>query len=172
MQVKRKADPLFIILVVLISLILFSSTLVGGFYARYVSRAEQGDQARVAKFDITETGQEFQQAFAISLDPSENAVVKEDAVILTNNSEVDVRCTFSTDSTENLPLAYSWACEELDATVDAVNKTVSFVIDSNATAKVFDLTVAWDLSQAEHSEFIYNRQVDGVVLKIRCEQID
>lgn len=179
MKTKRRADPLYITLVVLIFLILVSGTLMGGLYARYVSRGGAGDSARVAKFDITESGQDFQQAFAIGLDPqvdNENAAVtvaeREGAVVLTNQSEVAVRCTFSTESTENLPLLYSWACDGLDAQVDNVNKTVSFALPPNDTAKTFDLTVKWDVSQEENRAFTYNRQVDGIILKIRCEQID
>ena len=178
MKTKRRADPLFITLVVLISLILFTSTLMGGLYARYVSHGGAGDSARVAKFDIVESGQDFQQAFAIGVDPqvedaeAATVVVKDGAVVLTNRSEVAVKCTFSTESTENLPLLYSWACDELDAQVDAVNQTVSFALPPNDTAKTFDLTAKWDVSQEENRAFTYNRQVDGVILKIRCEQID
>ena len=172
METKRKADPLFITLVVLIFLILLSSTLVGGFYARYVSNSAQGDHARVAKFDIVESGQEFQQAFAISLDPQENTVLKDGAVVLTNNSEVDVRCTFYTESTENLPLTYTWTGDGLVGTVDPETSAISFVLDSNGEAKTFDLAITWDLADPQNSEFIYNRQVDGIVLKILCEQID
>ncbi len=178
MKLNRKADPLYIVLVALIALLLISSVLLGGLYARYVSKDSIGDQARVAKFDIVETGSVFQEAFAISLDPALDdkgaayAAVKNGAVVLTNQSEVSVRCTFSTESTENLPLLYSWSCAELDAEIDAVNRTVSFLLPANDTAKVFDLAVEWDVSTEKNREFVYNRQVDGIILSVYCEQID
>ena len=151
---------------------------MGGLMARYRSEGGGGDSARVAKFEILTGGELFTTDFAIGMnpskegeDPAERATVsKSGAVEITNSSEVAVKCTFYTESKGNLPLKFDWNSEDLEAT--PAGDGISFAIAPNATVKVFDLQIDWDVEEDENRSFLYNRQVDMITTRIVCEQID
>ena len=69
---------------VLFCMVMFSTYLMGGLYARYVTRGSGSDSALVAKFDVVGSGS---GEIALRAETRENGVY---TVTVTNNSEVDV----------------------------------------------------------------------------------
>ncbi len=170
---SRRVDPLVITLAVLLVLTAVSSVMLSGIYAKYTKGDSADSSARVARFDITESGELFSKEFAIEIDPKVKTVELDDTVMITNNSEVDVRCTFSTSSQNNLPLQYQWTCGGDSQIITNENPTATFNLDSNEGEKTYSLKVIWDTeSNTSNTDFIYRRQVDSIILNITCEQID
>ena len=52
---NKRTPPVFYAGLIVLVLVLFSTHMTGGLYARFVSRAEGSDDARVAKFDVAST---------------------------------------------------------------------------------------------------------------------
>lgn len=90
-KVTQKTPFVFYAGMVLLCLVLFSAHLTSGLYARYTSTSSAGDNARVAKFDITHNITDSQPAdidlhFFKSEDLSDNFIFE-----VQSNSEVSVK---------------------------------------------------------------------------------
>ncbi len=59
---NKRTPPIFYVGLVMLVLVLFSTHMTGGLYARFISRAEGSDDARVAKFDVA-----YQQVDAVPM---------------------------------------------------------------------------------------------------------
>lgn len=103
---NRKQGWLGHVLIVLASMVLITSWSLCGTYAKYVSGASGSSTARVAKFEVTESGKwDSENPVELKLDPE--TPVKY-SVQITNKSEVAVRCLVSGDSQyNNLPLDFT-----------------------------------------------------------------
>ena len=87
----------------LFCLILLSTALMGGLYAKYLSNGSGGDDARVAMFDVSTTISGVDATFA-----NMSADTNTYKITIQNNSEVAVHCdlvlTFNTDVSDYLVL--------------------------------------------------------------------
>lgn len=103
---------------VLFCLVMFSTHLMGGLYARYVTRDSGSDSARVAKFDVEGSG-----SGEITLQ-AESTANGEYTITVTNNSEVDV--SYDVDVVFNKAMA-DWVNLQIDgktaAETEETNKT-------------------------------------------------
>lgn len=91
---------------VLLILVLVSTGMVTGRYARYTSSASGGDSARVARFSVTETVDFFSESETVctSFIPGEK---KEITIVVDNDSEVAIAYTIQADNPyENFPLRF------------------------------------------------------------------
>lgn len=159
-----KVNIVFSIAMVLLVLVMASSYMTSGLYARYVSQATGSDSARVARFDVQETGTLYTETFAVAMDPTYDDVLNPASIIITNSSEVSVRCSFSVTTTGNLPLDIYWH--------DGTNtvETVDFA-PNDTTGTTFDLYVAWGDEEGDNS-YLYHREIDSITVTITCVQID
>lgn len=90
------------LLLVLITLTLFSFWMLGNMYAKYVTKSEGTDSARVAAFVIEDTNN-LKQTY--ELNPSMTGTDEQKVqVTIKNSSEVAVRYTFSFITDGNLPI--------------------------------------------------------------------
>ena len=173
---NKMPKPLAVTVLILICAVVVSASVVFGLYAKYIVGSDGGDSARVAKFVIEDSGDMFEQSYAIEIDPTNTEstpVIIEDALTLTNNSEVAVSCELTVESVAELPLIFTWV-DENDDTVGsaAANSKVSTDMPPNHnTEKTYDLYISWDDTE-ENKLFTYRRQVDSLTLNVQCVQID
>ena len=89
---------------VLLILVLLSSSMVAGRFARYTTSASGSDSARVAKFLVTQTGA-LTTAIKVEITPGQRISLE---VEVKNDSEVAVEYAVTADNIEqNLPLEFT-----------------------------------------------------------------
>ena len=89
---------------VLLMLVLLSSGIVSGRYARYTTRQNLEDSARVARFAVTEETNLFSERVPIQIIPGDVAT---NEIAVANDSEVAIRYTITADNPfKNLPLKF------------------------------------------------------------------
>lgn len=145
---------------ILFCLTLFSVHLTSGLYARYTTSASGSDSARVARFDIKQTGELMQ---LIELDVWPGFTSEDYTIVLENNSEVAVAYTVSVERlTENLPLTL---------TIDGESGlAASGTMQANAVDSVnYRLQIAWG-SGGNDERLSY--EIDAIRVTVRVEQID
>lgn len=162
MNAKKLSNFLMRVAAVLLVLVLFSTAMVSGRYARYVSSASGSDSARVAKFQITESGDILdREIFSCDLSPGTS---HEAEIQVFNDSEVAVDYTITAKTLYGLlPLQYT-------VTYDGKTETAPFtsVIAPGRTV-TFTLNITWPEDQADAS---FAGKVDCVELTIQAAQID
>ena len=142
---------------VLLILVLLSTSMVAGRFARYTTTASGTDSARVAKFLVTESGS-LTGDVAVSLSPGETAGLE---VQVTNDSDVAVSYSVAAENKyNNLPLSFTLA--EDKAAVAAATL-------APGQTKTLTWQVSWD---AEQTDDKYLGMVDLVHLTIHVTQID
>lgn len=160
---------LFYTAALLFCLTLVSFSVLSGIYAKFSSSSSEiTDSARVAKFDVSDSGGMMTYEYSLTLDPEESLEIA-DSLNLSNSSEVDIECTFEMDSTANLPLVFTWFDGSTELGSAKAGEPVSFVVHTNTADQLLDLKIDWDETD---KSFIYRRQVDKLVLKVDCVQID
>lgn len=157
---------------VLLMLVLISSGMVTGRYARYVTTASFEDSARVAKFYIMEQNQaDLSVGFAFAkIAPGESA---SNTIQIVNDSEVAVDYTIEIKNvTQNLPLAYSVTAEGAELTKNVVDDyTATFTDSMPATfngTRTYTLNVGWGGDPDPR----YGGMVDYLQITLRAEQAD
>lgn len=168
---EYKINPVYLLAAVLVILMAIAAVLMLNTYAKYIRMDDAQDNARVAKFEISDTGSMYTTSYALEVDPTQDAAI-DDALTVTNNSEVDVRCYITVDSTANLPLIFEWTDESGNVSSAPANDAAYFDLDSNGDSSVYDLKVTWDTTTDEKKSFIYRRQVDSLSLTVKFVQID
>lgn len=142
---------------VLLILVLFTSSIVSGRFARYTSSATGHDGARVAKFLVTEEGVAGEM-IKVRISPGETA---KHQITVRNDSEVTIEYAVSALSEyENLPLSFSIA--------DEGSAGPAAVLAPGQT-KTVNLQIHWD--ESENSDR-YIGMVDLVHLTLTAAQLD
>lgn len=139
---------------ILFCLTLFSMHLTSGLYARYSATSSSDDGARVARFNIEQTGT-LTQLIELDVYPG---FTYSYTLVLENNSEVAVAYTVTVERlTENLPLTVS--LNDYTGTMDA----------NTAEEKTCTLSIAWDVRD---NSATYSQDIDAIRVMVRAEQID
>lgn len=169
---KRKMNIPIRVAAVLLCLVLFSTCLVSGLFARYAIGAQSSDQARVAKFSI-EGSCELSQPMEASLIPGG----AEDAtLIIQNNSEVSVEYTITvTNVTNNLPLSFRMEKAGASPAVQAGGSTLTDRQTPGGHTDQYTLHIEWpepadDAAKIEDLERM--GMVDYVMVTVTAAQID
>ena len=142
---------------VLLILVMLSTSMVAGRYARYTSSASGNDSARVAKFRVTESG-ELKTTFIVKISPGKSV---DKTITVANDSEVAVEYEIiARNEHNNLPLQFQLMDGETP--VDAAQL---------APGKTKDLTfrIIWEAGYTSDS---YIGMVDTIQLTITATQID
>ncbi len=170
-------SPMFLAVAVLI-VALFSICLIGGLYASYYSSANERGDAKVAEFNITQTGKVFDKTIQVKVTPGENK--KEDyTVIINNKSEVAVEYTLKvTNVTGNLPLAFTLAPEDAPGNTapEMTTKYENGISISSARREPGDYTdtyilnIVWDDANQENN-LAYMGMVDYITLSVSATQV-
>lgn len=155
-------------LLILLAFTIYSFWMLGGLYARYVTKAEGGDNARVAYFQIADSNtlQKTYKLVPMSTDNQEQAFT----VNMSNNSETAVRYTFSIEKEGNLPLNITAQNNGNVLTKDTVSDVWSV---ERAAGKSGDEEYKFTLSLDNTEEnYRYSGGVESIRLTVKAEQID
>lgn len=147
----------------LLCLVMLSTHLMGGLYARYTSGGWAEDEARVAKFEVEVTGASDNldpnkiEAFYTKSGEGNNTYT----ITVANNSEVDVRYTLSATLDQEIPgvtPVFSNATGTLEAGNSSAEETLMFTVD-------------WD----EFTKTVYGSSYEvtaDFAVKVTVEQVD
>ncbi len=167
-KTEYKANWAFRIAAVFLCLTLITTHLLSGLYARYSTSASGSDGARVASFQVTESGV---QTATISLDDMHPGSGKTYTFKVTNSSEVAVACLVSVTTTGNLPLTFSVAGPDGTAHDLKPGTPVAMAaISHGQTVEAqYTLTVTWPAGQNDAK---YAGLLDAVKLFVTAQQVD
>lgn len=155
------------LLAVLLFLVLMTSSMVSGRYARYVTEVSGQDDARVANFRITQdvrhNAQTWSETMMLDLVPGEDVTITFKVV---NDSEVAVQNIVTlTNTTGNIPLMFQIG----ETTKQEGSVSGSDVMEPGASEQTYTATV----SMPEGEDALpYIGMVDLITLTLVSEQID
>ncbi|MBE6972008.1 MAG: hypothetical protein E7446_07850 [Ruminococcaceae bacterium] len=152
--------------VVLLYLTVFSlHTSGGGIYARYSSEVEGEDSARVARFEVTETGTVLTNDIVEAMIPGETVIR---TVSVENRSEVTVKYSVTlVNLTGNLPLALS--LEKISG--GETDGAAYDVLNVGETAD-YNVVLYWPDDRPEDRCAEYSGKIDQVRVVLTAEQTD
>lgn len=155
---------------VLLSLVMLTTGMISGRYARYVTSATGSDGARVAKFTVTQQSIKYGETdlTAVTIPMPEILPGGSETVdvLVTYDTEVAVRNIISvTNKYGNLPLTLSVGEKGGTASVG----TFEGVYPSGAYTKEYAVTVTWP---ADSNSQNYIGMVDLLEITVTTEQID
>ncbi|MBQ8403179.1 MAG: hypothetical protein IJX55_01985 [Clostridia bacterium] len=153
---NRKTPFVFYFGLVLLTLVMFSTHFMSGLYARYTTMANGGDDARVAKFEVSTAGN-LTQSFELEMNPQSETQSR--TITITNNSETTIKYTVKVESTGNLPLIFSWGNDKTSGTI-AVGDT---------NPQTLNLNISWE---SEENSYLYSSEIDCITVTVVCEQVD
>lgn len=158
---KKLNNRIWYAAALLLCLTAVSVCAMGRLYARYTAGVSASDQARVARFAITEAGELTQQIEISGMQPGDQRFF---SVTVTSNSEVTVAFRLAVvNEYQNLPLTFALlnsAGEAIDAGTIAANDNAE---------KTYTLRVTWG---AEEKNPDYAGRVDVLRITLTAEQVD
>ena len=163
-QVNKKPPKVFYAGVILLFLVLFSSYMTGGLYARYYTTGSGSDEARVASFDVNIIPGINIYTELIELGDIQPGETVNIDFTVTNNSEVAVSFNVTAvNLTGNLPVDVP-----LKGSANANTPVFSQALGQGETA---DLTfsVVWDAALSDPAAA---GKADLLELKFTVKQID
>jgi hypothetical protein len=152
---------------VLTCLTMLSVWMLSGLAARFVTGANNGDEARVAKFEVDGNIKESGTG-NIVVSPGNSRGDTSFTVQVTNNSEVAVRYKFTLENEGNLPLILTTSNQKVAKSNDAgqVWQTTD-VVSPGMTEYTFYAT--WDENQ---DDYRYSVGVQNIKITVTAEQED
>lgn len=161
-QMKQKSPFWIYAAILILFLTLLSMTLLPGLAARFSANTKGQDAARVAIFNISESG-EGVASFTVELAPGDPSALK--TVRIVSESEVTLRYTVTVHSTENLPLRYAW-----DGGVAQMNDaSVTAVVTPGSYQKDHTLSILW---HEDDNSYHYQSEVEHITVTVLAEQVD
>lgn len=169
-----KFNILMCTVAVLLCATLFSMHLVGGLYAKYTNTTSGSDSARVAKFNITQSGSLIDSTQTLDIKVTPGTSITNYTLEIKNDSEVAVAYTLTAKNvTGNLPLEF---------TLTPVGSEPTSLIESNGNVSIskacqipgnhtdkYKLSVVWTSTE---KDLEYIGMVDYVTVSVAAVQID
>ena len=155
-KLNKKRPVLFYAGLLSLCLVLVTTYMMGGIYARYAASDDGGDSARVAYFSVSSDVPT--QAATLTLTGLKPGDTQNVALNITYSGEVAVEYKMAVESTENLPLVYEFS--------DKGTGVFPTGEDHSAT---HTLTVTWPLDK-KNVDFV--SEIDVVTVVLTCTQID
>lgn len=170
---KRKFDfHIFVmrLAAVLLSLVMLTTGVVSGRYARYVTSATGSDSARVAKFTVTQQSitrgetEDLTETIPMPLIlPGESHTVN---IAIAHDAEVAVNNIIEVSSTNNLPLQFSVSDR---SSQQVLGNPASEYFAPGIHTKEYTVTISWpDTTNAQ----AYIGMVDLLTIKVTTQQVD
>ena len=152
---------------VLLCLTLVSVHLTSGLYARYCSTASGEDSARVARFNIEQTGKLTEH---IEVDVYPGYSSQEYDIELKNGSEVAVAYTVSVERlTSNLPLTVTLTGGNAAGDGAGLVQASGTMAANSGDAAHYTLKIAWATT---NNDDILSYEIDAIRVTVAAEQID
>lgn len=154
---------------VLLSLVLITTGLVSGRYARYVTSARGSDSARVAKFTVTQSilqGEtDLTQTIPMpEIKPGETVNID---ILVRHDTEVAVCNTVEVDSVyDNLPLTIS---VQEKGTEKSGSSIFTAVYGPGVFTKEYEAAITWVRGS---NDLDYIGMVDLIIITVTSEQVD
>ena len=173
---KRERGIIYI-LAILLCLVMASFWLMCNIYARYSSEASGSDAARVAKFDVTESGTATQQIQA-EVYPGFSQTYRVD---VTNNSEVAIVYVMNVENPyKNLPLQFRMLDENgAVITAESVETSQAYALSESAeiaandhTEHTYRLEISWPVTETDKKNPDYAGKVDIIEITLKAVQKD
>ena len=156
---ERRKKPVILLRVagILLILVILTTSIVSGRYARYVTMVSDGASARVARFRVEESG-ELLSTLSVSLSPTDTI---QKTITVENASEVTIEYTVTVENLyENLPLEYRLLSGD--------KETTKAVLLPGQSGKLC-LEIHW---QDDKWQDDYINMVDLLVVKLIATQVD
>lgn len=157
----RTSTIVYRITAVMICLVLFSSWLMSGLLARYITSDEASDSARVAAFINPEEDVTFDVTVE-SITPSNSVII---VPIVIDNSKGETAITVKLEKTVigELP----------DSTISYSVDVIDTEKDVNAKTKTnANIYIKFNFNESLDNNFIYSNQIGYVTITVTCVQID
>lgn len=179
---RQKERWILYTLVVLLCMVLASFWLMCNIYARYSTQASGSDSARVARFDVQETGTLSEQIINANVYPgfSERYTVG-----VTNNSEVTIEYVMNVKNKyNNLPLQFRMldsAGKEITTNSSEASSEYALsksdeIVAGDSTEHTYQLEISWPVSQTNEGEDSqdpdYAGKVDVIEITLKAIQKD
>ena len=154
---------------VLLSLVLITTGMVTGRYARYVTSSTGSDNARVAKFAVTQSilqGEtDLTQTIPMpEIKPGDTVVIN---IVLEYDTEVAVRSTVDVQSLySNLPLTIS---VQEKGTLSSQSSNFSAEYRPGTFTKEYEAAITWVQGS---DDLVYIGMVDLITITVTSEQVD
>ena len=154
---------------VLLSLVLITTGMVSGRYARYVTSASGSDSARVAKFTVTQSILQGETDLAQTIPmpeikPGDTVVIN---IVLEYDTEVAVRSTVDVQSLySNLPLTIS---VQEKGTLSSQSSNFSAEYRPGTFTKEYEAAITWVRGS---NDVDYIGMVDLITITVTSEQVD
>lgn len=166
---RKEEKWIIYIFITLLCLVLTSFWLMCNIYARYTSEASGSDGARVARFDITQSG-EATSRIKVNVYPGYSQSYK---VSVTNRSEVAVEYAMEIKNTYgNLPLEFKM----LDDQGNEISTKSIDVSAQDRTEHSYQLNISWpdgvDAAYSSAKSPDYAGKTDVVEIILKAVQID
>lgn len=130
-------------------------------YAKYVSSASGGDDARVAKFGVTQEGAAVQQ---ITVEHAYPGFCEEYPVIVTNHSEVDIVYNIlAVNKTNQLPLQFRMLSESGKEIAQGGTR----ILAGDSSEHMYKLEISWPADQADPA---YAGKTDAIDIRLEATQ--
>lgn len=174
MDIRKLNSILMRTVAVLLMLVLVTSGMVSGRFARYVTTAEYSDSARVAKFHIVNTADEIFNTVSVPALVTPGEITAE-GISLQNHSEVAVEFVVTVDNVyENIPLTFKILDETeavLAETADGENSlTFTGTVGPGQMDKEYKLYIGWHTGGAAALD--YCGRVDLIRVTVNATQVD
>lgn len=166
---KNRSNYMLRVASVLLVLVLFSTSIVTGHLARYVTTATGSDSSRIAAFNLTQSGVS-EQDFMTSIAPG-NMEIR--TIEVQNLSEVAMHYTIQLiNESYNLPhLTFSMLGEDeygtSAGTFDPNTLTFEDSLPANSDKRYIRLKTIWNDTDPANAE-----KVDWIRILLTAEQID
>lgn len=157
----RTSTIVYRITAVMICLVLFSSWLMSGLLARYITSDEASDSARVAAFINPEEDVTFDVTVE-SITPSNSVII---VPVVIDNSKGETAITVKLEKTVigELP----------DSTISYSVDVIDTEKDVNAKTKTnANIYIKFNFNESLDNNFIYSNQIGYVTITVTCVQID
>ena len=161
MKRKHLENKLSLIVFSLLFLVMLSSTLAGNLLAKFTTGTKNEENARVAKFKITETGVMEIDVTAKKIKPG---MIINQPITVQNESEVAVNYTLTASTTGNLPLILKMNDQQGNPLVFSQNLT-----PSDNSAREYNLHIVWPEDENDEK---YIKTIDVVKLSLSVVQAD
>ena len=154
---------------VLLSLVLITTGMVSGRYARYVTSASGSDSARVAKFTVTQSILQGETDLAqtipmLEIKPGKTVIID---VVVEHDTEVAVRNTVDVQSLySNLPLTIS---VQEKGTETSGSSTFTATYGPGTFKKEYEAAITWVRGS---NDVDYIGMVDLITITVTSEQVD
>lgn len=140
---------------VLLCLTLLSTHFTSGMMARYSTTVSGSDSARVAKFEVKQTGTFTKDLYLEDYYPGFS---QQYTIVLENRSEVAVQCKVTVEKlSDNMPIQISFT---------PVNEQLA---PNDTQGNTYNLTISWPSGA---SDAAYSYEVDAIRIRVDAVQVD